>query len=117
MEILIAFDRRDHPGKITHSGTYPLVVKTTIGTKCLSRVLMDGGSTLNIMYAEAFDAPGIARSVLHPSIAPIRSIMPGFGASPLEQVALPVTFGDPSNFRTKRLEFKVVDFRGHITPF
>jgi hypothetical protein len=25
-------------------------------------------------------------------------------------ISLSVTFGDPSNFRTERLEFKVVDF-------
>jgi hypothetical protein len=27
-------------------------------------------------------------------------------------ITLPVTFGDPANFRTERLEFEVVDFPG-----
>jgi hypothetical protein len=89
---------------------YPLVVEPIIGTKRLSRVLMEWGSALNIMYAETFNALGVARSILRHSVAQIHGNMPGFSASPLGQVILPVTFGDPSNFRTERLEFKVVDF-------
>lgn len=92
MEIPIAFDRRDHPGKIPHPGTYPLVVEAIVDTKRLSKVLMDGGNTLNVIYVETFDALGITRSTLCPSVAPIHGIMPGFGASPLEQIILPVTF-------------------------
>lgn len=73
---------------------------------------MDRGSSLSIIYVETFDALEIARSALCPSAAPIHGIMPGLGASPLGQVVLPVTFGDPSNFRIERLKFEVVDFQG-----
>jgi hypothetical protein len=38
--------------------------------------------------------------------------MLGFGAIPLRQIILPITFGDSSNFRTERLEFEVVDLLG-----
>ena len=31
---------------------------------------------------------------------------------PLEQINLPVTFGDPSNYRTETLTFEVVGFHG-----
>ena len=31
---------------------------------------------------------------------------------PLEQIDLPVTFGDPSNYRTETLTFEVVGFPG-----
>jgi hypothetical protein len=31
---------------------YPLMVDLIVGTKQLTKVLMDGGSGLNIMYAE-----------------------------------------------------------------
>jgi hypothetical protein len=38
---------------------------------------MDGGSDLNIMYAETIDAMGIDRSQLRPSEAPFHGIVPG----------------------------------------
>ena len=38
------------------------MVDPIIGTKCLTKVLMDGGIGLNIMYAETLDAMGIDRS-------------------------------------------------------
>jgi hypothetical protein len=117
MEISIAFDQRDHSCKIPHPRTYPLIVQPIISTKCLSRVLMDRGSDLNIIYAKTFDALGIACSVLCPNVAPIHGIMPSFGVSPLGQIILPITFGDPFNIRSERLEFEVVDFQGHTTPF
>jgi hypothetical protein len=41
---MIALDQRDHPGKISHLGTYPLVVEPIIGTKRLSMVLKDRGA-------------------------------------------------------------------------
>ena len=40
------------------------MVNPIIGTKLLSKVLMDGGSGLNIMYAETLDAMGIDRSCI-----------------------------------------------------
>ena len=38
--------------------------------------------------------------------------MPGKQAIPLGQTDLPVTFGDPSNFRKETLTFEVVGFKG-----
>ena len=40
------------------------MVDLIIGTKRLTKVLMDGGSSLNIMYAETLDAMGINRSCI-----------------------------------------------------
>ena len=40
------------------------MVDPIIGTKRLSKVLMDGGSGLNIMYAETLDSMGISRSCI-----------------------------------------------------
>ena len=55
---------------------------------------MDGGSGLNIMYAKTLDEMGIDRTRLRLTRAPFHSIMPGKQAMPLEQIDLPVTFGD-----------------------
>jgi hypothetical protein len=58
----ITIDRSDHPGSIPHLGRYTLIVDPIIDKKHLSEVLMDGGSDLNIIYAETLDAVGINRS-------------------------------------------------------
>src|SRR6185312_2742916 len=46
----IIFDQDDHPASIPQPGSYPLVVDPVIGNMRLSKVLMDGGSSLNILY-------------------------------------------------------------------
>ena len=58
-ESAITFDRIDHPESVPQSGRYPLMVDLIIGLKRLTKVLMDGGNGLNIMYAETLDAMGI----------------------------------------------------------
>ena len=53
------------------------MVDSIIGTKQLSKVLMDEGSGLNIMYAETLDAMGISRSRIRPTRAPFHGTVPG----------------------------------------
>ena len=55
-ESTITFDRTDHPESVPQPGRYPLVVNPIIDMKRLTKVLMDGGSDLNIMYAETLNA-------------------------------------------------------------
>ena len=86
------------------------MVDLIIGTKQLAKVLMDEGSGVNIMYAETLDAMGINQSRIRPTKAPFHGIVPGKQAVPLGQIDLHVTFGGPSNYRTKTLTFKVVGF-------
>jgi hypothetical protein len=65
-------------------------------TKRLTKVLLDGGSSLNIMYIKTFEGLGIARSTLWPSTAPFHGVIPSHQAYPLVRITLPATFGDPS---------------------
>ena len=88
------------------------LVDPIIGTKRLTKVLMDGGSSLNIMYTETLDAMGIDRARIRPTGAPFHGIVPRKQAVPLGQIDLPVTFGGPSNYRTETLTFEVVGFYG-----
>jgi hypothetical protein len=81
------------------------VVNPIVNTKRLTNVLMDGGSGLNIMYAETLDATGISQSCIRPTGAPFHCVMPGKQATPLGQIDLPITFGTPSNYRMKTLTF------------
>jgi hypothetical protein len=55
----ITFDHFDHSDSILHLGRYPLIMDPIIDKKRLSKVLMDGGNGLNIMYVETLDAMGI----------------------------------------------------------
>ena len=83
-----------------------------ISMKWLSMVLMDRGSGLNIMYAKTLDEMGVDRTRVRPTGAPFHSIVPEKQAMPLGQIDLPVTFGDPSNYRMETLNFEVVGFPG-----
>ena len=71
----ISFNRFDYPNSVTHLGRYPLMVVPIVGTKWLTKVLMDGGSGLNIMYAETFDAMGIDRARIRLNRAPFHGWM------------------------------------------
>ena len=62
LESTITFDQTDHPESVPQPGRYPLVVDLIVSMKWLTKVLMDGGSGLNIMYAETLDAMGIDRA-------------------------------------------------------
>jgi len=55
----ITFDQGDHPDRVPRLGRYTLVVSPIVGTTCLTEVLMDGGSGLNILYASTLDRIGI----------------------------------------------------------
>ena len=52
----ITFDQRDHPSHVARLGHYLLVVDPIIRKKRLTKVLMDGGSGLNILYIDTLDA-------------------------------------------------------------
>ena len=88
------------------------MVDPIISMKRLTKVLMDGGSGLNIMYVETLDAMGIDRSCIQPTRAPFHGIMPRKLAMPLRQIDLPLTLWNPTNYRTETLTFEVVGFHG-----
>jgi hypothetical protein len=48
----ITFDRDDHPDYITNPRRYPLVVDLIVGNTCLTKVLMDGGNNINLIYLD-----------------------------------------------------------------
>jgi hypothetical protein len=108
----ITFDQDDHPDYVPSPGRYSLVVDPIIGNARLTKVLMDGGSSLNIIYAETLGLLGIDLSMIQAGAAPFHGIVPGKRVLPLAQLDLPVCFGTPSNFRRETLTFEVVGFRG-----
>ena len=63
----------------------------------LSKMLMDGGSSLNILYIDTLDAMGIPQAGLRASLFPFYSILPSMKTYPLGNLDLPVTFGSRTN--------------------
>jgi hypothetical protein len=108
----ITFDQGDHPDSVPSPRKYPLIVDPVIGNVRLTKVLMDGGSNLNIIYIETLGLLQIDLSTIRAGAAPFHGIIPGKHAQPLGQLDLPVCFGTPSNFRKETLTFEVVGFRG-----
>jgi len=108
----ITFNRDDHPDKVVAPGIYPLVVDPIIVNTRLSKVLLDGGNSLNIIYLETLDLLGINRAQLQPSAGGFHGVVPGKKALPIGGIDLPVYFGTATNFRKETLTFEVVGFRG-----
>jgi hypothetical protein len=75
-EDAITFSREDHPNRIPNPGQYLLVVDPVIGNTRFSKVLMDGGSSLNILYAHTLRLLGIGLDKLQPSTTPFHGAAP-----------------------------------------
>jgi hypothetical protein len=108
----ITFDQGDHPDRVPSPGKYPLVVDHVIGNIRLTKILMDGGSSLNIIYVVTLGLLQIDLSSIRAGAAPLHGIIPGKRVQPLGQLDLPLCFGTPSIFRKETLTFEVVGFRG-----
>jgi hypothetical protein len=108
----ITFDQGDHPDCVPSPGKYSLVVDPVIGNARLTKVLMDGGSSLNIIYTETLGILEIDLSMIRAGAAPFHGIIPRKRVLSLGQLDLPICFGTPSNFRKETLTFEVVEFRG-----
>jgi hypothetical protein len=68
---------------------------------------MDGGSGLNIIYADTLEAVGIPMTRLSKSNMQFRGVIPGKETKSLGQVTLDVVFGEEKNFRKEWLTFEV----------
>jgi hypothetical protein len=110
-EDAITFSREDHPNRILNPGQYPLVVNHVIRNARFSKVLMDGGSSLNIHYAHTLRLLGIWLDQLRPNTTPFHGVARGKRVQPLGQIDLPVWFDTPDNFHKETLTFEVVEFR------
>jgi hypothetical protein len=78
----------------------------------LTRVLINGGSGLNLFFASTLKKMGLDISkMLTPRRAPFYSIVPGNAVTPLGFMVLPVTFGMKDNYCTEYIKFEVAYFK------
>ena len=97
------FARRLH-----HPHDDALVVSVRVGDCNVHRMLVDNGSSADILFYLAFQQIGIDKARLIPTIAPLV----GFGGTrvlPLGAITLSVTVGDYPQQITKDVTFLVVD--------
>ncbi|KAI4996798.1 hypothetical protein ZWY2020_052140 [Hordeum vulgare] len=110
-EQLVTWSRADHPPQIDNPGDLALVVAPQVGGYTLSKVLMDGGSSINIVYYDTFRRMNFDEKDLMPSTTVFHGIVPGKSAYPVGRIKLNVAFGDESNYRSESLMFDVVKLK------
>jgi hypothetical protein len=109
-EFPITFSRKDHWVHIPDPVTYPLVINPIVNGAWLPKTLIDGGSSLNIIFTEMLRKMEFDFTKMTACDEPFYGVVPGKAAYPIGRVCLPVTFGT-KNFRTEYLTFEVADFR------
>jgi hypothetical protein len=77
----------------------------------LTRVLMDGGSSLNLIYEDTVRKMGIDPSRIKPSNTTFKGVILGVEARCTGTVTLEVVFGSPDKFRSEDLIFDIEPFR------
>ena len=67
----------------------------------LTRVLMDGGSSLNLLYQDTVRKMGIDPLRIKPTKTTFKGVIPGVEAHCTGSVTLEVVFGSPDNFQSE----------------
>jgi hypothetical protein len=74
-----------------------------------SRVLIDGGNNMNLLYRSSMEKLGILVAQLKPSRLTFHGIVPGHSCSPMGRIQLEVLFREKGNSRREPIWFEVVD--------
>ena len=106
----ITFDHRDYSASIRRAGWAALVLDPIIDGYHFTRVLMDGGNSLNLIYQDTIREMGIDPTKICHSNTTFKGVTPGPGACCMGSLLLQVIFGSPDNFHREHLTF-------HIAPF
>ena len=89
-----------------------MVDPTFVGPKMnirFTRVMIDNGSSINLLYKDTMHKLGIAPSQLEASRTTFHGIVPGLSCAPMGKIWIDVLFGTRENCRTECLLFEVVD--------
>jgi hypothetical protein len=76
----------------------------------VKKVLVDGGSSINVTFLQTLLALGVTLKDLTESDTPLFDIITTEGEYPLGHIYMPVTFGTLENYRTEFLRFEVARF-------
>jgi hypothetical protein len=111
-EVPITFFRADQWTSFSKPGRFPLVLKPIVAGSRLNKVLIDGGSGLNVLFTKTLKKMKLdITHMLTKSTLPFYGIVPGNATIPLGSVVLPVTFGETrENYHTEYIKFEVANF-------
>ena len=107
LDTTITFSDSDLEG-CQHPHHDPLVVRAIVANTTVHRVLIDNGSSVDIIFASAFDKMGIGREKLEPVNTHVRGFS-GENVLPLGSIQLVLTLGEPSRQATTTARFLIVD--------
>jgi hypothetical protein len=102
-----------------------MVIEVNIAGRIIGKVLVDNGSSADILFLKTFEKMNLSHHMLHPPEYPLQGFR-GKPIKPVGKISLPVSFGDLDNARTDNLTFDVVDIyhlylaifgRGFINKF
>jgi hypothetical protein len=112
-EVHITFSCADQWTRFSEPGRFPLVLKPVVTSSRLNKVLIDGGSGLNVLFTNTVKKMKLdITDMLTKSASPFYGIVPGNEAIPLGSVVLPVTFGETrENYHTEYIKFEDADFK------
>jgi hypothetical protein len=105
--LIIGFSDEDYAG-VSRPHTDALVVSMRIGNHNVHRILVDNGSSADILYWSAFLHLGINRDKLVPATCPLIGFA-GEQVYPVGSIELPVTPGEYPRQRTIMVKFLLVD--------
>ena len=108
----ISFSRQDQWATIPEPGRFPLILDPCINSIRFERVLVDGGSSIDILFRNSLPALKLTPAQLKPYKAQFWGVLPSQSSIPLGQVTLPVQFGTPDHFRMEFVNFVVSDIDG-----
>jgi hypothetical protein len=112
-EASITWGREDHPPLMPRPGGYTLVLNPIMFSKMhtcrFSCMLIDGGSSINLLHCTSMEKLGIPAIQLKPTKLTFHGIMPGHSYTPMGKIQLEVLFGEKDNFRREAIWFEVVD--------
>ena len=91
-----------------HPHDDPVVIRAVVANKTIHPVLVDNGSSVDIIFASAFNKMGIGREKLEP----VSTHLQGFSGEkvlPLGSIQLVLTLGEPQCQATTTVRFLIVD--------
>src|ERR1041385_2520974 len=113
-ETSITFSQDDHPPAVPRPGHAPLVLDAQIGGYDMDRIFMDGGSNMNIIFANTLQKMLIPRSIWRKSSTELHGVVPGEASTSLGVIELEVVFGNRRNFAKHVLQFEVLDWQSQF---
>jgi hypothetical protein len=85
-----------------------MTIEVNIAGWIIGKVLVDNGSSADILFLKTFEKMNLSQQMLHPSEYQLQGFE-GKPIKPVGKISLPVSFRDLDNARTETLTFDVVD--------